>query len=141
MKEMLSVVPIALFFLVGVISSVMAFKSLSSKKFLPFHEKAASKSWSELEDPFKFVVLSLLRLGGLGFLVISILLIVCPILNYYFPNIFYEYLIPLIALIYCTGLFLINFSLSKSAKANTPWKESIYAMVILLVGIFISILN
>ena len=141
MKEILRAVPIALYLLVGIISLVMAFKSLFSTKYLPFHEKAAGKQWSEIEEPLKFVILSFLRLGGLGFLIISILLIGYPILNYFIPSIFYKYFIPAIALIFCTGLFLNNYSLYKNTKANTPWKGSLYAMFIILTGIIISTLN
>ena len=109
MKELLKIVPIVLYLIVGLISLVMAFRSLFSNKFLPFHEKAADKPWNEIENPLKLVILSFMRLSGLGFLIISILLIVCPIVNYFVPNVFYKYTIPVIALIYCMGLFVNNY--------------------------------
>ena len=127
--------------IVGVISMVMAVKNLFSTKFLPFHEKAANKKWDEIDNPLKQVILTLLRLAGLGFLVISILLMVLPIINYSTPNDFYKYSIPLIALIYCTGLFVINYSMYKKTKADTPWKGSLYAILAVITGIIISILN
>jgi hypothetical protein len=141
MNELLKIIPIALYFIVGMICLVMAFKSFFSNKFLPFHEKAANKPWNEIENPLKLVILSFLRLAGLGFLIISILLIVCPIVNYFIPNIFYKYSIPVIALIYCIGLFVNNYLLYKNTKADTPWKGSLYAMFIIIVGIIISIFN
>jgi uncharacterized membrane protein YqjE len=141
MNEILKIIPILLYMIVGAISMVMAVKNLFSNKFLPFHEKAATKLWDEIDNSLRLVILALLRLVGLGFLIISILLLVFPIINYFIPNKFYQYSIPIIALIYCIGLFVINYSLYKKTKANAPWRGSLYAMVAIIVGIIISILN
>jgi hypothetical protein len=67
--------------------------------------------------------------------------LVFPVVNYYNPNIFYKYSIPVLALIYCTGLFIFNFILHIKTKAETPWKGSLYAMLALIAGIIISIFN
>jgi ABC-type multidrug transport system fused ATPase/permease subunit len=141
MKEILGLMPMVLYLLIGAISLVMAFKNLFSTKFLPFHEKAAGKLWSEIDNPLKLVILSLLRLAGLGFLTVSILMIVCAIVNYFAPNVFCKYLVPVVALMYCIGLFVINYSLYKNTKADTPWKGSLYAMSVIIAGIIISIFN
>jgi hypothetical protein len=138
MKEILKIIPILLYAIVGIISMTMAVKNLFSNKFLPFHEKAANKRWDEIDNSLKLVILTLLRLIGLGFLIISILLLVFPTVNYYNPNRFYKYLIPSLALIYCTGLFIINYLLYKKAKADTPWQKSLYAMLLIVIGIIIS---
>jgi hypothetical protein len=141
MNTLLKIIPILLYIIVGAISMVMAVKSLFSTKFLSFHEKAANRPWDEIDNPLKIIILTLMRLAGLGFLVISILLLVFPIINYCTPSDFYKYSIPSLALIYCTGLFVINYLLYKKTKADTPWKGSLYAMVAIIAGIIISILS
>jgi hypothetical protein len=108
---------------------------------LSFHEQAAAKPWNEIDDRLKLVILFLLRLGGLGFLIIAILLLVFPVVSYFGPNKFYQLSIPFIALIYCTGLFVNNYWLYKNTKADTPWKGSLYATGILMAGIIIAIVN
>jgi hypothetical protein len=141
MNEFLKIIPLALYFIVGLISLVMAFKSIFADKYLPFHEQTAARPWNEIENPLKLVILSLLRLGGLGFLVIAILLLVFPVVTYFVPNKFIQYSIPVIAFIYCTGLFVNNYLLYKNTKADAPWKGSLYALIILMAGIVISIFN
>ena len=141
MNPLLKIIPILLYMIVGVISMVMAVKSLFSSKFLPFHEKAANKPWDEIDSTLKTIILTLLRLTGVGFLIISILLMVFPIINYFISNKFYKYSIPVVALIYCTGLFVINYLFYKKTKADTPWKGSLYAMLAIITGIIISILS
>ena len=141
MKEILKIIPILLYMFVGLISMFMAIKNLFSNKFLPFHEKAANIPWDEIDNPLKLITLTLLRLAGLGFLIISLLLLVFPIVNYFIPNKYYKYSIPIVALIYCIGLFIVNYLLYKKTKANAPWKGSLYAMLAIIAGIIISILN
>jgi hypothetical protein len=141
MNGILKIIPILLYAIVGIISMVMAVKSLFSAKFLPFHEKAAKKPWDEIDNSLKLVILTLLRITGMGFLIISILLLACPLINYFIPNNFYKFSIPIISLIYCSGLFVINYILYKRTKANTPWKGSLYAMLAIIAGIIISSLN
>ncbi len=141
MNTILKIIPILLYAIVGVISMVMAVKCLFSNKFLPFHEKAANKQWDEVDNHLMQVILTLLRLVGIGFFIISILLLVFPIISYFIPNKFYKYSIPVVALIYCTGLFVINYSLYRKTKVKTPWKGSLYAMLAIITAIIISILS
>jgi hypothetical protein len=141
MKEFLKILPIVLYFIVGAISLVMAYKGQFAKKFLPFHENAVHKPWHEIEKPFQHLILLFLRLTGLGFFIMAILLLVCPIVNYFKPGTFYQYFIPGIALIYCLGLYINNYLLYRNTKADTPWKGSLYAVFIIIAGIIISIFN
>jgi hypothetical protein len=139
MKEILEILPILLYMLVGAISMAMAYKNLFTVKFLPFHQKASGKQWNEIDNPLNLVIISLLRLAGLGFLIIAILMLVFPIINYFNTKTFYTYAIPVISLIFCSGLFIINYSLYSKTKAKTPWKGSLYVMLIIIAGIIISI--
>ena len=111
MNEILKILPGFLYFIVGVISAIMAFKNISSDKFLPFQEDAAKRPWGEVDHSLQIVILALLRLAGLGFLIIAILLLAFPIINYLNPSTFYMFAIPLLALVYCTGLFIVNYSM------------------------------
>jgi hypothetical protein len=139
MKELVTLLPVVLYVSVGMICLVMAFKCLFSAKILPFHEKAAGKQWDEFEPPVKLVLLSFLRLSGLGFLIMAVLLMFCPIVNYCIPNMFYKYLIPFLALLFCVGLVINNYVLYRRTGADTPWKGSLYAMVVIVAGIVISL--
>ena len=138
MKEVFSIIPITLYFIVGIICLSMAYKSFFSKKYLPFHEKAAGKSWDNIDKPLQYVIITILRISGLGFLVIGLLLTIFPTINYFKPDIFVKYSIPIISFIYCFGLFVFNYYLHKKTKANTPWIASVIVMFIILISITIS---
>ena len=138
MREIFKIVPIGLYFIVGAISLIMAFKSLLSKKFIPFHEAAAGKPWDQVDRPLQFVIIALMRVSGLGFLVVALLLMVFPTVNYFKPDPFVRFAIPSITFLYCAGLFLANYYLYKQSKTSTPWKGALLAMVIIIIGIAIS---
>jgi hypothetical protein len=140
MEVLTAYIPVFLYFSVGIISAMMAVKNLSSGRLLPFQEKAAGKSWEEVEPAIKPVLLALLRVSGLGFLVVAILLLLFPIVNYFSPGSLVKYAVPCIALLYCSGLFLTNYQLYKKTGAKTPWKGSLYAICIIITGLILSLL-
>ena len=126
---------------VGVISLIMATKSLFAKKYLVFHEKAASIEWTQIDKRLQYVILALLKISGLGFLVTALLLLIFPIVNYFVQDEFIRYSIPVLAFIFCSGLFIINFSLYKQSKSMTPWKGSLFALIAIITGIILSVLQ
>ena len=140
MKEILNIVSTLIYILVGIICLLMAFKSMFSKKYLPFHEEAAGISWDSIDKPLQNVILTILRISGLGFFIVFLFLVVCPSVNYFKPNPFIKYSTPIISSIYCFGLFLFNFSLFKQTKAKTPWIGSLIALFLILISFVISII-
>lgn len=138
LKGVLEVIPVGLYLLVGIISLLMAYKTMFSNKLLPFQEKAAGMRWNKIDPSIQCVLIALMRVSGLGFLVMGALLIISPIVDYFAPHAFVRYAVPLISAFYCMGLFLVNYSLYKRTKAPTPWKGSLCAVLIILAGIVIS---
>jgi hypothetical protein len=140
MKEILNIVSTLIYILVGLICLLMAYKSMFSKKFLPFHEEAVGKSWESIDKPLQNVILTILRISGLGFFIVSLFLVVFPSINYFRPDPAFKYSTPIISSIYCFGLFLFNFLLFKKTKAKTPWIGSLIALFLILIGFTISII-
>ena len=133
-------ISIGLYAILGIVSLIMAYKSLISKKILSFHEKAAGISWDSIDKPLQYVILALMRVSGLGFFITGLLLLIFPVINYFKQDNFIKFSIPIISLIYCFGLFLFNYFLHKKTKADTPWIGSIVAIFIIIIGIILSLL-
>jgi hypothetical protein len=138
MTTMLKIVPLVLYLLIGIVSLIMAFKSIFSRKFLPFHEEAYGKRWEDVENNLQHVLLALLRISGLGFLVVGLLLLSSQLVNYFRPGLFLTYGVPAFALLFCTGLFIFNFILFRRTMAKTPWKGSLFAMAVLILCMILS---
>jgi len=141
MLTIIQYVPSVLYLLVTLICLVMARKGIFAKRFIPFHEKAAGKSWEELEARIKSVILSLTRTTGLGFLAVGLLMAAAAIASLGNPGVFLRFGAPLIALLYCTGLFWATYRLYRAAGTETPWRKSLVAMGLLVAGLVVSILE
>ena len=140
MYNVIKIVPTMLYIFIGIISLIMAFKCLFSTKFLPFHEAAYGKSWENVEKNLQYILIALLKISGLGFLTVTILLLTSPIANYFEPTLYLKFGIPMIALIFCTGLFIVNLKLFRQTHVKTPWKNSLFIMFVIVLSILISII-
>jgi hypothetical protein len=134
------VVATCLYAFVGIISLVMALKSLRATKFLPFHEAAAAQPWSELGTGLQAVILSLLRLSGMGFLIVAVQLGVAAVAVNFRPSLVVTWVLPLISLVFCVGLYGVNLRLHRRTGARTPWRGSLYAAIAIAAGLVVSIL-
>lgn len=141
MRAMIELIPIGLYIVVGLVSLIMAYKSIFSNGFLPFHEKAAEKSWDTVEPGLQFIILALMRVSGLGFLVVALQLLIFPLVNISRNDPWLGYGIPVISLVFCLGLFLINYQLAIKSRSKTPWKGSLYAGAFVAIGILISFIE
>ena len=138
MSNILKIIILFFYLAIGLVSLVMAMKSFLARTFLPFHQEAYGKNWESIDVNLQLVFLALLRISGLGFLVIAFLLLSTPFFNYVNPNFYFQFFIPFIALIFSIGLFIFNFFLFKRTKAKTPWKNSLYAIMVISICIILS---
>jgi hypothetical protein len=139
MRIAVDAIPIVLYGVVAAISWIMAWKSLSYGRFLPFHEKAAGKSLDQLDEGVQTVILALMRTVGLGFLTVGALLTTVSVVECFKPRTLFGIGILTVCGIYCFGLFLVNVRLHKTSGVETPWKGSLIAAAMILGGIIISL--
>jgi hypothetical protein len=135
-----ALIALLIYFFLALICLVMALKTFTSKKYLPFHEKAAGRLWETIDNPLQIVIITLLRISGLGFFTVFLFLLVFPLLNYLNPIYKLEYLIPIIPFVFCLGLFIFNYSLFRKTKVNTPWKGALFSMILTIIAFSLSLL-
>jgi hypothetical protein len=141
MTTALQIIATCLYAFVAMISLVMALKSLRSREFLPFHEAAAQRPWTELGSGLQAVILALLRLTGLGFLVVALQLGVVAVAAWFSPGLVLTLTLPLLSLVFCSGLCAVNFRLHRLTGAQTPWQAALYATVAIVAALVVSLLS
>ena len=82
-----------------------------------------------------------MKMAGIGILCLSVLIITYPFLVFSYDSIIIKYLVPIISLIFWTGTLWITFKVHKKTKANTPWKGSLFSIILIAIAILISILH
>jgi hypothetical protein len=141
LNTLLQIVATCLYAFVAVVALVMALKSLRAREFLPFHEAAAAQPWGELGVGLQAVILSLLRLSGLGFLIVALQLVVVAVAGNFDQGLVMTLALPLLSLLFCAGLCAINLRLHRRTGAQTPWRGSLYAAIAIAAGLVVSILR
>lgn len=141
MQNVLEILSVAVEFLVGLICLFMAFKTITAKKFLPFHEQANGGSWETVNPQLQSVILTILKISGLGFMIVGLLLIIFPAAGYLLATPFIRYEAPVLGFIYSVGLYLFNYKLFQKTNAATPWKASLVSAALLLVGITLAAIS
>jgi len=125
--QLLKWTPVALCAIVSVIAFVMAGKNLFSGRLLPFHEKAAGVGWDTVDERMKVLLITLMRVSGLGFLGVGIAMATLPIGSALENSRWGLWLASAIGFIYCSGLFVVNYRLRQKTGTETPWRGSLYA--------------
>lgn len=130
----LRVASAVLFGFVGVVALTMARRGLTAKSLLPFHQAAAGRPWSELSPGEQSVATALTRSLGLGFLAAGLALLVAGVTALTGQDIA-AYALAAMALVFCSGLAVINRRLQLATSAGTPWKQSLYAVAAITVAL------
>jgi hypothetical protein len=133
------ILPMIFYFGIGVMSFVMAYKNLTFKKFIAFHEEAAGISLDTLNQKTQNIILALMKTTGMGFLTVGLLLFYQVAICYLELPLVDKIIIPAICAAYCLGLFAINYQLYKISGAQTPWKASIVAVLVIVASIVMTI--
>jgi len=141
LSTLLQIVTTCLYAFVSIISLVMALKALRARKLLPFQEAAAAQPWHELSAGLQAVILSLLRLSGLGFLIVALQLGVGAVAGNFHRDHAVMFTLPLLSLLFCAGLCAVNLRLHRQTGARTPWKGALYAAVAIAIGLVVSIVR
>jgi hypothetical protein len=129
----------SLYLAVGVVSLLMAWKSIVAHRFLPFHEAAAGKEWEDIDQRLQAVFIALLRISGFGFLVVGLMLLLIPLIALHSQDLFVRLALPMLSILYSVGLGLANYRLHLTTGARTPWRGSLYAAAVIALAAAVSL--
>jgi len=130
----LQAVSMVLFTLVAYVAATMAWKGLTAKDLLPFHQAATGRGADTLTPSERSVAVSLTRSLGLGFAVVTLALL-AAVAGEATRQFWTMVAGAVIALAFCSGLAVINRRLAWASGVGTPWKQSLYAVAAIAVGL------
>jgi hypothetical protein len=139
MSTVLQLVSTCLYVLVAIVSLVMAEKSLRASAFLSFQEAAAGQSWDTVGTGLQAVIITLLRLSGLGFLIVGLGLLIAAVANNVHGGLGVTLALASLSLLFCLGLAVFNRRLQAQTGGPTPWRGSLYAAIAVAIALVLSI--
>lgn len=135
MRTALDIIGACLYGLIGVVSMMMAYQCLSADRLMPFHESASGADWDGLSDGVQQVILALLRQSGLGFLAAGMSLFVSAATVVASEDALAVFAPPVLALVFCSGLFVVNRKLTAATGVQARARESLIASLVIVAGL------
>jgi hypothetical protein len=120
--------------LVGLIALSMAWKGLSAGRLLPFHQAGTGRTWDELSPRVRSVASALTRSLGLGFLAAGVSLLTAAVTAAVGQSVA-TFTLAAAGLVFCAGLAMINRRLTMDTSVATPWKQSLYAVAVIVTAL------
>jgi hypothetical protein len=114
-------------------------KNIRSKGLLPFQSNAAGMAWKAIDERLQAVIVALMRIAGLGFLVVGFLLLAFPAVSHLGHHPVSGLGLVGLPFAYCLGLSVVNRQLARRTGARTPWKGALVAALVLAVAMALAL--
>lgn len=112
---------------------------LTRSQFMPYHSLALAKPWSEVESDTQTLILALMRVAGGGFIATGIAIIVLLCIPFQAREQWAIYSVFLICFCNSFSSSYATFLVQHNTPGNPPWKLSLGAVFLSLVGFFCSL--
>jgi hypothetical protein len=132
--SVLTIVAVICFSMVIFIGMVFAFLYLFRRKFMPYHADAVEKSWDELDQRVRVLILALMRVAGGGWMASSLALGIFLILYILEGSQRAPLSMVVTGLAVCIPTLLATLLVKRRTQANPPVFAVVVAMVLLLAG-------
>ena len=123
-----------LFTMVAFVSATMAWKGLTARGLLPFHQAATGRDADALTPSEQSVAIAMTRSLGLGFTVATLSLLIAAAAEAAGQR-WTVACGATVALVFCAGLAVINRRLTLATAVASPWKGSLYAAAVIAVAL------
>lgn len=141
-KMKLKTISTVLYLVISVIALAMSMVFLGAGEFFPYHAEASGLKWSEITPGLQLVLMSLIRLAGLGWLVFALGLGFLTTYCYHIRDgRVVRFVIPGLILIYFGGVFGITFYVYLQTRAATPWTSTVGVIILDILAFACSMLS
>ena len=130
-----TIVAVICFSVVIVIGTVFAFLYLFRRKFMPYHADAVEKSWNDLDQKTRVLIIALMRVAGGGWMASSIAIGIWMYVFILEGEQLASLAMTITGLAVCIPTLLATLIVKRRTKANPPVFAVLIAIVLLLAGL------
>ena len=116
-------------------SSIASLRFLRSTSFLPYHEQAAGIKWADVPAPIQFLILTLMRVSGLGGAVVAGIAFFTSGSCLFENQRILDSILGIGIATYWFGMFCITTGVHKKTNADTPYRLSFVVFLVSLIGV------
>lgn len=126
-------------YLLGAVgAAIFGLMYMARQEFMPYHGQAIGKTWAELDDRLKTLLLALIRSIGVLSTALGISTIAILFFAFISRELWSYYTIPLVELIGWGAFLGIPLVIKKKTGAKTPYMVGFVGIVLVVIGFVLS---
>ena len=110
-----------------------------SDKFMSYHSEIIQTNWSALDRLEQLLYLGMMRTEGAGFLATALAMAVLLLIPFREGKVWSYWAIPVIGIVEYLPTFFATLHISMVTNASPPWPVVIFAIILLMLGLFLTI--
>lgn len=110
-----------------------------SNEFMPFHSDIIQTPWENVGTSEKILYLGMMRTEGAGFLASAVAISILLAIPFREGKVWSYWAIPTIGIVEYLPTLIATFYVSRVTQASPPWPLILFAILLLLAGLVLSI--
>jgi len=112
---------------------------ITATRFFDYHAQAAGIEWTRLNPDLQMLILAGFKITGAGFLTVALNMALMILFSFTkHAKSWSGVAIPLVGLVFWSVILSTTLTVLAATGADAPWTPSLFCVVALLVGLFIS---
>lgn len=124
---------------VAIVLILFGFIYLIKDRFMSYHSKALSLSWTELEASMQVLIIALMRAAGGGFLATGLAMLILLFIPWRAGDIWAIYAVPVVSLCTSLGTLYATLLVKTRTPGTPPVLLSFIALALTVVGFLLSV--
>ena len=135
----IKLVVVLLYSMVVLITAVAGLQFMTATEYFDYHASAAGMEWTHLNPDLQMLILSGFKVTGAGFLTVALNLTLMILFSFTkHAKSWSGIAIPLVGLVFWSVVLSTTLLVFSATGADAPWGDSLFCVIALLVGLFIS---
>jgi hypothetical protein len=132
-------VAILLYSIVVLITAGAGLQFMTATQYFDYHAQASGLDWYSLNPDLQMLILAGFKVTGSGFLTVALSLSLIIIFSFTkHAESWSDVAIPLVGLVFWSVVLSTTLMVFSATGAAAPWGTSLFCVIALLVGLFIS---
>ncbi len=132
-------IAVILYSIVVFITAAAGLQFITATQYFDYHAQAAGVEWSSLNPDLQMLILAGFKVTGAGFLTVALNLALMILFSFTkHAKSWSGVAIPLVGLVFWSVVLSTTLLVFSATGAAAPWGASLFCVMALLVGLFIS---
>ena len=124
----------AFYVAIAVVSLGLGATYVFRDSFMPYHEQALQRSWTDLDASLQVLILALMDVAGAGWIVLGVLTLALVFGPFSARRLWARLIVPGAALVFYLPTLMATLTVTSLTPATAPWYGNALAILAAIVG-------